>query len=91
MTETFFAAIEGNQNQQQWQAGDRPLVINWNGGVQQEFSFVWPPEIITCDGDNRVTSILGNSANPQFIYDGNGNRVKKTENSETIKMRLLRL
>ncbi len=38
-------------------------------------------QILTWDVENRVTSITGGAS---FVYDGDGNRVKKTENDETI-------
>jgi RHS repeat-associated protein len=38
-------------------------------------------QTITWDVENRVTSITGGAL---FIYDGDGRRVKKTENGETI-------
>jgi phage gp45-like len=38
-------------------------------------------QTITWDVENRVTAVTGGAS---FVYDGDGNRVKKTENGETI-------
>jgi len=38
-------------------------------------------QTITWDAENRVTGVTGGAS---FVYDGDGNRVKKTEGGETI-------
>ena len=38
-------------------------------------------QTITWDVENRLITVSGGAS---FVYDGNGNRVKKTENGETI-------
>ena len=41
-------------------------------------------QTITWDVENRVVSVSENETDTTFVYDGDGNRVKKTENGETI-------
>ena len=41
-------------------------------------------QILTWDVENRPVSITDGANTSTFIYDGNGNRVKKTEGGETI-------
>ncbi|MFC1964914.1 hypothetical protein ACFLWG_02795 [Chloroflexota bacterium] len=41
-------------------------------------------QTITWDVENRTISITSVTVNTTFVYDGDGNRVKKTENGETI-------
>ncbi|MEN8614354.1 RHS repeat-associated core domain-containing protein, partial [Dehalogenimonas sp. THU2] len=43
-----------------------------------------PYQTLTWDVENRVVSITGNGADAQYVYDGDGKRVKEIENGETI-------
>jgi RHS repeat-associated protein len=41
-------------------------------------------QTLTWDIENRLASVSGNSTSATFVYDGDGNRVKKIEGSQTI-------
>jgi len=41
-------------------------------------------QILTWDAENRLTAVTEGSTTTQFIYDGDGNRVKKIEGGQTI-------
>ncbi|MEN8615483.1 hypothetical protein ABFB09_09490 [Dehalogenimonas sp. THU2] len=43
-----------------------------------------PYQTLTWDVENRLVSITGNSADAQYVYDGDGKRVKEIENGKTI-------
>jgi YD repeat-containing protein len=41
-------------------------------------------QTLNWDAENRLTAVTGGGSNAAFVYDGDGNRIKKTENGETI-------
>jgi YD repeat-containing protein len=59
--------------------GETSYIYDANGNMTVRGS-----QTLTWDVKNRPVSITGGENTSTFVYDGNGNRVKKTEGGETI-------